>query len=191
MELTHESVLLTGATGYVGVKAPATPGIARRPRPLPDAGSRGASPSCRSGHRDRRGEVSVPATLAPAFAGVTTAYYMIHSMGAGGHFVEEDRAAAETRWCDTFAFQGGARQVRRDTNPRAACVYFQSEIAPRGRWRGERHRQQEASEHSFGASLHCGPASEVRALDGGTPRESGRPQRLGDPPPCVVPGMVQ
>ncbi len=132
MELTHQSVLLTGATGYVGGRL------------LPLLESRGVRVRCLTRHPEAlrprvgagteivAGDVSVPATLAPAFAGVTTAYYMIHSMGAGGHFVEEDRAAAETRWCDTFAFQGGARRVRRDTNPRAACVYFQSEIAPRG-----------------------------------------------------------
>jgi uncharacterized protein YbjT (DUF2867 family) len=40
------------------------------------------------------GDVLDPATLAPALAGVDVAYYLIHSMGSGGDFEEEDRRAA-------------------------------------------------------------------------------------------------
>ena len=95
MVTTHESILLTGATGYVGGRL------------LPLLEARGLRVRCLTRHpgalRPRvgadtevvAGDVSVPATLLPAFAGVTTAYYLVHSMGAAGHFVEDDRAAAE------------------------------------------------------------------------------------------------
>ena len=41
-----------------------------------------------------RGDVSRPRTLRPALEGVETAYYLVHSMGSGGSFVEADRKAA-------------------------------------------------------------------------------------------------
>lgn len=108
MDMTHESVLLTGATGYVGGRL------------LPLLESRGARVRCLTRHPEAlrprvgattevvAGDVSVPATLTPAFAGVTTAYYMVHSMGTAGHFVEEDRAAAEA-----FGAAARAAGVRR------------------------------------------------------------------------------
>ena len=104
MERTDELILLTGATGYVGGRL------------LPALESRGSRVRCLTRHPEAlrprvaagtevvAGDVSVPATLPPAFAGVTVAYYLIHSMGTGGHFVAEDRAAAE-------AFGAAAREA--------------------------------------------------------------------------------
>ena len=108
MESERESVLLTGATGYVGGRL------------LPLLEARGVRLRCLTRHAEAlrtrvaagtevvAGDVSVPATLTPAFAGVTTAYYLIHSMGTVGGFVEEDRAAAEA-----FGAAARAAGVRR------------------------------------------------------------------------------
>lgn len=88
-------VLVTGGTGYVGgrlidalrqrnVRIRA---LARRP----DALAARVAPDVEA----VPGDVLDPATLAPALAGVHTAYYLVHSMGARGDFAALDRQAAE------------------------------------------------------------------------------------------------
>ena len=92
------SVLLTGATGYVGGAL------------LPELLRREADVRClvrdpaRAGHvgadgatRLVRGDVLEPDTLGPALEGVDVAYYLIHSMGreSGGEFAQRDRRGAE------------------------------------------------------------------------------------------------
>jgi uncharacterized protein YbjT (DUF2867 family) len=85
---------LTGATGYVGgrlLHALESRGervrcLSRRPEYL--QGRVGA------GVEVVRGDLSRPRTLRPALEGVETAYYLVHSMGSGGSFVEDDRKAA-------------------------------------------------------------------------------------------------
>ena len=89
------TVLLTGATGYVGGAL------------LPELLGRGADVRCLvrdpgraridGGARVLRGDVLAPETLEPALEGVDVAYYLIHSMGqAGGReFAERDRRGAE------------------------------------------------------------------------------------------------
>ena len=52
--------------------------------------------------------MSRPRTLRPALEGVETAYYLVHSMGSGGSFVEADRKAAAA-----FARAARAAGVRR------------------------------------------------------------------------------
>lgn len=89
------TLLLTGATGYVGGRllAALEAGgrrvrcLARRPENL---AGRVAAPT-----EVVRGDVLEPATLAEALRGVHTAIYLVHAMGSSGSFVEEDRRAAE------------------------------------------------------------------------------------------------
>jgi uncharacterized protein YbjT (DUF2867 family) len=89
------TVLLTGATGYVGGRLlhhlEADPRLrvrclTRRPEALAGrtAGDTELVP----------GDALDPGSLAQAMHGVHTAYYLIHSMGGGGDFEALDRAAA-------------------------------------------------------------------------------------------------
>ncbi len=88
-------ILLTGATGYVGgrllrlfeAEGLRVRCLLRRPASFPS---------------DRppttelvRGDVGDPASVAAAMRGVTTAYYLVHSMGAADDFEVRDRRAAE------------------------------------------------------------------------------------------------
>ncbi len=88
-------ILLTGATGYVGgrllaeleAKGHRLRCLARRPaflraRVLPST-------------EVAQGDVFDPASLRAAMVGVHTAFYLVHSMGAGAAFEREDRRAAE------------------------------------------------------------------------------------------------
>ena len=97
-------VLLTGATGYIG---------GRVLRVLEQRGRRVRCLARRSEHLAHRvrsttevvqGDVLDPASLRPALAGVHTAYYLIHSMGAGRGYAEDDRRGAE-------AFAAAAREA--------------------------------------------------------------------------------
>ncbi|MEO8430051.1 MAG: SDR family oxidoreductase [Acidobacteriota bacterium] len=89
-----ETVLLTGATGYVGGRLrPVLESrgvelrcLVRRPDDL-----RGRVPSSTE---IVRGDLLSPETLRSALEGVTTAYYLVHSMGAGTDFARRDREAA-------------------------------------------------------------------------------------------------
>lgn len=87
-------ILLTGATGYVGgrlLRALESRGhrvrcLARRPEVL--AGRVGLSTEIVAG------DVLDRTSLETALRGVDAAYYMVHSMGSRGSFVEADRQAA-------------------------------------------------------------------------------------------------
>ncbi len=99
MNPDRRRILLTGATGYVGGRL------------LPLLEARAASGAnrvrCLSRHPEAlrgrvaaetevaAGDVSAPETLPAALEDVGVAYYLIHSMGGAGSFVEEDRAGAE------------------------------------------------------------------------------------------------
>lgn len=93
-DLDHRLILLTGATGYVGgrlLQAVQDRGLrvrclARRPETLGVV----TAPTTEV----VRGDVLKPETLATALRGVTTAYYLVHSMAARGSFEEQDRRAA-------------------------------------------------------------------------------------------------
>ncbi|OGF09166.1 MAG: NAD(P)-dependent oxidoreductase [Candidatus Eisenbacteria bacterium RBG_16_71_46] len=108
------SVLLLGATGYVGgrlLRALEAEGmrvrcLARRPEFLrPRVGP----------HTEVvAGDVLDPVSLPAAFAGVATAYYLVHSMGAGASFERRDRdgalnvaAAAAAAGCRRIVYLGG------------------------------------------------------------------------------------
>src|SRR6202165_1259151 len=100
--------LLTGASGYIGgrlLKELEKAGwpvrcLARRPdflRPRVADSTEVVKADC----LDR-------ASLAPAMAGVHTAYYLVHSMGSSGQFEDEDRQAARN-----FADEPREQGVRR------------------------------------------------------------------------------
>ena len=89
-----ETVLLTGATGYVGgrlrpaleARGVALRCLVRRPDEL-----RGRVPSSTE---IVEGDLLAPETLRGALEGVGTAYYLVHSMGSGADFARRDRESA-------------------------------------------------------------------------------------------------
>ena len=103
------SILLTGATGYVG-------GLL-----LPLLESRGHRVRClarRPGRLRQRahpateiveGDVRDPASLSRAMAGIDAAVYLIHSMGSAGSFEQTDREAAQR--FGAAAAQAGVRRI--------------------------------------------------------------------------------
>jgi uncharacterized protein YbjT (DUF2867 family) len=103
-----EMVLLTGATGYIG---------SRLLRRLEDDGR---AVRCLGRHPERvaatkptteivRGDCLDEASLEPALAGVSVAYYLVHSMGAGADFATLDRRAAEN--IGRAAARAGVRRI--------------------------------------------------------------------------------
>jgi len=105
------SVLLTGATGYVGgrllplLASDAAPGELRA---LVRDPARAALPP---GVHAVRGDALSGAGLEEALGGVEVAYYLIHSMGSGSaaDFAARDRQAAET--FGAAAARAGVRRV--------------------------------------------------------------------------------
>ncbi len=101
--------LLTGATGYIGgrlLKRLERDGLAvrclcRNPEAL---GWRVAP-----GTELVRGDLLQPASLGAAFAGVDTAFYLVHSMNGGEGFEAEERSAAAN-----FAEAARAAGVKQD-----------------------------------------------------------------------------
>ena len=95
MSHTSPSILLTGATGYVGgrllplleMQGKKVRCIARKPEHLLGR----VSPQTEV----VPGDVLDLDSLHTAFEGIETAYYLVHSMGSTGEFEEQDRVAAE------------------------------------------------------------------------------------------------
>jgi uncharacterized protein YbjT (DUF2867 family) len=87
-------LMLTGATGYIGGRLLTrleedvyrVRCLARRPDYLKTRISPGTEVV--------QGDVMDRDSLTPALQAVHTAYYLVHSMGSGGKFEEEDRLAA-------------------------------------------------------------------------------------------------
>jgi uncharacterized protein YbjT (DUF2867 family) len=106
--LVEERVLLTGASGYIGgrlLRALEESGrtvrsLARRPDRF--------APT-RSTTEVVQGDCLDEPSLDRAFAGVQTAYYLVHSMAAGPHFAELDRRAAAN--FGRAAARAGARRI--------------------------------------------------------------------------------
>jgi uncharacterized protein YbjT (DUF2867 family) len=117
MEVT-KLILLTGGTGYVGgrlIRPLEESGrplrvLARDPERLRPTQAPGSFvPRVGAGTEVVRGDVLDPASLVEAFAGVDTAYYLVHSMGAGvGDFYERELASARN-----FAAAARAAGTRR------------------------------------------------------------------------------
>lgn len=93
--VTHSDILITGATGFVGAELltslrdrPATRVIVRDASKLEDT----------TGIDVVEGDLDNAGALARACAGVSTAYYLVHSMepGTGDGFAARDRELAET-----------------------------------------------------------------------------------------------
>ena len=88
--------LVTGATGFVGAKLAAAlldrgvgvRVLTRDPARVGGLAARGAQP--------HRGDVTDPASLRGAGAGVSVAYYLVHAMAGGGDFAERELAGARS-----------------------------------------------------------------------------------------------
>lgn len=91
--LDSPTVLLTGATGYVGGRLlPILESrgylvrcLARKPENISNAASETELVA---------GDVFDPSSLEAALQGIETAYYLVHSMASSGSFEEQDRIAA-------------------------------------------------------------------------------------------------
>lgn len=91
METAHGSILITGASGFIGRR------LAQRL--IKDGFSvrcmiRQTASAVPNGAETVRGDLLEPATLDKAMAGIDTAYYLVHSMSGGrGGFERRDREA--------------------------------------------------------------------------------------------------
>ncbi len=87
-------VLLTGATGFVGGRLlPVLSGAGYRVRCLA-RDPQHLRPRLPPGAEAVRGDLLDPDSLAAAMKGVEVAWYLVHSLAAGGRFDEQERAAA-------------------------------------------------------------------------------------------------
>jgi uncharacterized protein YbjT (DUF2867 family)/uncharacterized protein YndB with AHSA1/START domain len=105
-----ERILVTGATGYIGGRL--VPRLLEEGYPVRVMVR---DPQRLQGRPwlDQveivQGDVRQPDTLTPALAGITHAYYLIHSMGSGSDFQAEDLEAA--RYFGQAARDGGIRRI--------------------------------------------------------------------------------
>ncbi|HEX7878734.1 MAG TPA: NAD(P)H-binding protein, partial [Candidatus Eisenbacteria bacterium] len=109
LEPNPELVLLTGATGYVGGRLLGT--LVRGGRKVRCLVR---SPHCLQarvidGVELVQGNVLDLPSTERAMAGVTTAFYLVHSMGSSGSFEDEDRRAA--RNFGEAAARAGVRRI--------------------------------------------------------------------------------
>jgi uncharacterized protein YbjT (DUF2867 family) len=88
-------VLLTGATGHVGGRLLARFERERRPVRCLTRSPDKLAGRVVSTTEVVQGDVLDAATLGAALDGVTTAYYLVHSLAGGGAFADDDRAAAQ------------------------------------------------------------------------------------------------
>lgn len=140
-------VLVLGATGFVGrALVPALLAEGERVRAASRAPAAGRD---RAGVEWVRCDVTAPATLPAALAGVDTAYYLVHSMGRSG---ERDYRAAERTAAQAFAHAAAESGLQR--------IVYLGGVAPQGP-----PSEHLASRLEVGEILRAGPvpAIELRA----------------------------
>ena len=95
-QVQPQTVLVTGATGYIGGRlVPQLLEAGHRVHVLVRGGpERIKDRPWRNQVHVKTGDVFDAASLLPAMQGVQTAYYLIHSMGASGSFSQRDIQAA-------------------------------------------------------------------------------------------------
>ena len=95
-ESDHRTVLVTGATGYIGGRlVPELLAAGHRVRCLVRDPGRLRDLPWRARVESVRGDVTRPGTLPAAFEGIEVAYYLVHALGTGPSFEQRDREAAE------------------------------------------------------------------------------------------------
>jgi uncharacterized protein YbjT (DUF2867 family) len=95
--MSGQRVLVTAATGYIGGRlVPALLEAGHSVRVMVRNRERVADRSWAGRVEVVLGDVTVPATLRGVADGMDAAYYLVHSMGAGGDFAELDRRGAES-----------------------------------------------------------------------------------------------
>lgn len=102
-------ILLTGATGYIGGRL--LHALERQGLPVRCLARHPGNLRSRVAPRTEivAGDVLDPSTLTDTMRGVTVAYYLVHSMGSTGDFVEQDRLGA--RHFAAAAKSAGVRRI--------------------------------------------------------------------------------
>ncbi|MEI9952375.1 MAG: NAD-dependent epimerase/dehydratase family protein [Pseudomonadota bacterium] len=101
------SVLLTGATGFIGSALLAE--FVRRGQRVVAVSRRATQPQATDLVEWRSCDLLEPSTLDAAFAGIRIAYYLVHSMGTGA----SDFGELEQRAAHAFAQAAARAQVKR------------------------------------------------------------------------------
>ena len=109
--MTPPTVLVTGATGYIGGRlVPELLAAGNPVRVLARTPAKLAGETWLADVEVIAGDVTDPAALCRAMAGVRAAYYLVHSMGGSDDFAALDRQAAAT-FRDSAAATAGLEQI--------------------------------------------------------------------------------
>lgn len=135
-------LLLTGATGYIGLRLiPALLEAGHRITALVRDRRRFPVDDFPEGQLEViEGDLLQPATLPDLPTDLDAAYYLVHSMSAGGDFAEKERRVAEhfTAWigrssCRRVIYLGGLVDESRELSPHLASRRAVEEVLRRGK----------------------------------------------------------